>query len=920
MLLTRHALSMPAQVIQTFMDHSIDNKEDMLQAYVLGNRLSILLRDEIPQHPDFDFFISRESQQRLQCVEKHLEQLALLIDKMEHANYIGQVISCSSDEASLEWNHKGKRQVKISPSETSINMMLVSGSDTSAEYAPCVFDSFVSENSILSKTAEVPMCRHIEEEPREVPCKDIAKQPTLTKEKQKKMNREETEATSDRSTNAMPGVWHYLEDSSRNLQERPISSTGTGKKMVWNETEASFPSAMPGILNSSMSPSSAEPLINSDRSTNRETPLMRRQDMGNGSRQDRSQNQPIHVMRDSFSPHSFPLQPAKENQPDLNTSQYVSSSSSSESPPLIKPLCQPMISEPRVSDTPPDRKYISNLKASPGMKPSRVRSPSLIRGVLTSGSRTGAKAHSPPSQNLSLRNFGTGRSCLSGSTPSAVLNSHTSRTSKLAEGKSGPNVSLSSIGSAIRMANESVVGGKYSNRSCIGDPEKSALLGESERVILETENAAGRGYKRGLFQRSDSPARSGRKTDLAPSCANTRVGSEKTLSETPSPSTRTPEQRVASTVDHNGFPLIMEPSRKPDTSGSLNTSAESYRSHRERVISVKNAEMLALGSSEMALGRSPRTTNATQMPSWRTPVFDEHRERSCYLGNEEQETFDIREPMWASWSDVDFSPPRKSSTNPVDLEPKIHKSNEDSVLTDDDDEWLHLSSAVRVRASFDSTKPPRKILSTSSKCHSGSHDIATPRSVCDAAKLDLFSLDQRGPAENTGASLEGIEAISRNVGNGTQLLFQAPTPEKSTGEVLQQFKVDHNTERKPMCLPSAILNHRIFNRTCPHPAKIYSPSYVSHQPIKGGSGITGSGAVPRRYLVESESNVELLLNEANEKVNRRCRLDPLACPKYLKPDHEAEKSYGPVDLDDSQLLLYDDNGNPRRGCVSFFVG
>eukprot|EP00548_Thalassiothrix_antarctica_P019634 CAMPEP_0194194474 /NCGR_PEP_ID=MMETSP0154-20130528/75605_1 /TAXON_ID=1049557 /ORGANISM="Thalassiothrix antarctica, Strain L6-D1" /LENGTH=390 /DNA_ID=CAMNT_0038918907 /DNA_START=32 /DNA_END=1201 /DNA_ORIENTATION=+ len=86
------------KVFDQFIKTSIDNYNELIQAYLTGNRLVKILSTVLPTHRDYlsqrvDLARQRnKSQALLVRLLQFLEQLALIIDKEEHKNYIKNYI------------------------------------------------------------------------------------------------------------------------------------------------------------------------------------------------------------------------------------------------------------------------------------------------------------------------------------------------------------------------------------------------------------------------------------------------------------------------------------------------------------------------------------------------------------------------------------------------------------------------------------------------------------------------------------------------------------------------------------------------------------------------------------------------------------------------------------------------------------
>jgi hypothetical protein len=84
------------QVLEQFLHHPIDSREEILESYMVGNRLAKFLGGILPTHGQYfskDLELARKrSQDQLAMVLKYLDQIALIIDKQEHQDYISTVL------------------------------------------------------------------------------------------------------------------------------------------------------------------------------------------------------------------------------------------------------------------------------------------------------------------------------------------------------------------------------------------------------------------------------------------------------------------------------------------------------------------------------------------------------------------------------------------------------------------------------------------------------------------------------------------------------------------------------------------------------------------------------------------------------------------------------------------------------------
>ena len=91
------------------MHHPIDTRDELLEAYMVGQRLVKFLSIILPTHVEYSNQIdvraraARErSLEQLAVVTKYIDQIALLIDKQEHEDYISLVINQHQDEKSTK--------------------------------------------------------------------------------------------------------------------------------------------------------------------------------------------------------------------------------------------------------------------------------------------------------------------------------------------------------------------------------------------------------------------------------------------------------------------------------------------------------------------------------------------------------------------------------------------------------------------------------------------------------------------------------------------------------------------------------------------------------------------------------------------------------------------------------------------------
>lgn len=93
------------QVLDQFLQHPIDSKEDLVEAYLVGNRLCRFLSNVLPTHPDYwssdPEIVANRTKSHSQLVELmyFVKQLAVMIDEDEHQSYISRVLDSSTDNA-----------------------------------------------------------------------------------------------------------------------------------------------------------------------------------------------------------------------------------------------------------------------------------------------------------------------------------------------------------------------------------------------------------------------------------------------------------------------------------------------------------------------------------------------------------------------------------------------------------------------------------------------------------------------------------------------------------------------------------------------------------------------------------------------------------------------------------------------------
>ena len=93
-------------MLDQFLHHPIDTRDELLEAYMVGQRLVKFLSVILPTHADYSNQIDSRAQaarerslEQLAVVTKYIDQIALLIDKQEHEDYISSVINQHQDDS-----------------------------------------------------------------------------------------------------------------------------------------------------------------------------------------------------------------------------------------------------------------------------------------------------------------------------------------------------------------------------------------------------------------------------------------------------------------------------------------------------------------------------------------------------------------------------------------------------------------------------------------------------------------------------------------------------------------------------------------------------------------------------------------------------------------------------------------------------
>jgi hypothetical protein len=135
-----------AQVLEQFLHHPIDSREEILESYMVGNRLAKFLGSILPTHRQYfskDLEEARtRSQDQLVMVLKYLDQIALLIDKQEHQDYISSVLG--ADQISKNGAAAGNPDISFDRSSVSTECL---DNTTISSIASKIRQTSLSKNS-----------------------------------------------------------------------------------------------------------------------------------------------------------------------------------------------------------------------------------------------------------------------------------------------------------------------------------------------------------------------------------------------------------------------------------------------------------------------------------------------------------------------------------------------------------------------------------------------------------------------------------------------------------------------------------------------------------------------------------------------------------------------------------------------------
>jgi len=106
---THHSLSLLNQVLEQFLNTTVEDKDKLTEAYLVGNRLVKFVSRVLPTHSDYfsndPKLVELRGQSQAQLVQllQYLEELALIIDEEEYQDFVreNQELLAFSEEESL---------------------------------------------------------------------------------------------------------------------------------------------------------------------------------------------------------------------------------------------------------------------------------------------------------------------------------------------------------------------------------------------------------------------------------------------------------------------------------------------------------------------------------------------------------------------------------------------------------------------------------------------------------------------------------------------------------------------------------------------------------------------------------------------------------------------------------------------------
>ena len=86
------------QVMEQFLHHPIDDRDEIIEAYLIGSRLVHFLSSILPTHPEYFApeptlaKLRNRAQSQLSELTGYAEVLAIMLDKQEHERYVSRVL------------------------------------------------------------------------------------------------------------------------------------------------------------------------------------------------------------------------------------------------------------------------------------------------------------------------------------------------------------------------------------------------------------------------------------------------------------------------------------------------------------------------------------------------------------------------------------------------------------------------------------------------------------------------------------------------------------------------------------------------------------------------------------------------------------------------------------------------------------
>ncbi|GKY99167.1 hypothetical protein MPSEU_000872200 [Mayamaea pseudoterrestris] len=84
------------RVLEQFLEHAVDSRDELIEAYLIGSRLRHFLANVLPTHPHYTDVeyrnLRKKSQSQLDDLQQYLEQVAQLLDREQHNLYVQSVL------------------------------------------------------------------------------------------------------------------------------------------------------------------------------------------------------------------------------------------------------------------------------------------------------------------------------------------------------------------------------------------------------------------------------------------------------------------------------------------------------------------------------------------------------------------------------------------------------------------------------------------------------------------------------------------------------------------------------------------------------------------------------------------------------------------------------------------------------------